>query len=108
MNLKEYQQKASRTINPDLDKRSMKVNMSMGISGESGETIDMIKKEIFHGHDIDLEELKKEIGDILWYVAGLATAYDLDLDEIATLNIEKLKRRYPGGFSQELSKNRKE
>jgi NTP pyrophosphatase (non-canonical NTP hydrolase) len=108
MNLKEYQQKASRTINPDLDERSMKVNMTMGISGESGETIDMIKKEIFHGHDIDLGELKKEIGDILWYVAGLATAYDLDLDEIATLNIEKLKRRYPGGFSQELSKNRKE
>ena len=108
MNLKEYQEKASRTINPDLNKRDVKINMSMGISGEAGETIDMITKEIFHGHSINIEDLKKEIGDILWYVAGLATAYNLNLDEIGLMNIEKLKRRYPGGFTEELSKNRKE
>ncbi len=108
MNLKDYQDKASRTINPDLNKRDIKINMAMGISGEAGETIDMIKKEIFHGHDINIKDLKKEIGDILWYVAGLATAYNLSLEEIGLMNVEKLKRRYPEGFTEELSKNRKE
>lgn len=68
---------------------------------------ELLKKHLFHGHTLDLDKLKKECGDVLWYVAYLCKVFQFDLNEVAELNIAKLKARYPDGFSSELSQNRK-
>lgn len=77
-----------------------------GLAGESGETIDYLKKVFFHSHKLDEVKLKKEIGDVLWYLAELCSAFGFSLQEIADLNIEKLAKRYQGQFSAEKSQNR--
>lgn len=94
-------------IMDDLDIGGV-VNASFGLSGETGELNDMIKKYIFHGHQLDFEKVKKEIGDIMWYVAMMCESFHFDMSEIAQMNIDKLKARYPEGFSEEASQNRKE
>ena len=67
---------------------------------------DLIKKSVFHGHDVDKGEIKKELGDVLWYLSQIARLAGLSLEEVAVANIEKLSRRYPDGFSREASINR--
>ncbi len=84
------------------------VNGAMGLCGESGEVADLLKKHIFHGEDLNLDNLKKELGDVCWYIAQICNAAGLKLEDVMRGNIEKLKRRYPDGFSEEASKNRKE
>lgn len=108
MTVKEYQELAMRTVNPDLDKRDMLINSVMGLCGESGEAIDIVKKWFAHGHELDRDHLKKELGDIAWYLAEAATALDIGLDEVLDANIEKLRKRYPEGFATEKSLNRDE
>lgn len=83
------------------------LNGALGITGEAGEVADLIKKHVFHGHDLDRGEIVKELGDVCWYVALLASSIGVGLDEILERNIEKLKRRYPEGFSSVASINRK-
>lgn len=83
------------------------LNGALGITGEAGEVADLIKKHVFHGHDLNRDEIVKELGDVCWYVALLATSIGVGLDEILERNIEKLKRRYPEGFSSAASINRK-
>jgi NTP pyrophosphatase (non-canonical NTP hydrolase) len=107
MKFNEYQQATERTANGG-EKEKRFANFGMGIAGEAGEVCDYLKKVVFHGHELDRERLKKELGDVMWYVATLATTADLTLEEIATANIEKLKARYPEGFSSEHSINRDE
>lgn len=75
--------------------------------GEAGEVIELLKKCLGHGHDLDLEKLKKELGDILWYIARIASKNNLLMSEVLQSNIDKLKLRYPNGFSIQDSKNRK-
>lgn len=108
----EYQQLAERTANLDLNtqKGERLINFSFGLMGETGEVIDCLKKILFHGHDLELnqDKLKFELGDCLWYIATLANTTGLKLEDIAIANIEKLKARYPNGFSQERSINRTE
>ena len=82
MNINEYQKLAMRTINPKLDKRDMLINSVMGLCGESGEAIDIVKKWFANGHELDKEHLAKELGDIAWYLAEAATALDLNLEDI--------------------------
>lgn len=106
MNINEYQKLAMRTINPKLDKRDMLINSVMGLCGESGEAIDIVKKWFAHGHELDKEHLSKELGDIAWYLAEASTALDLNLEDIFQANIENLKKRYPEGFEKEKSINR--
>lgn len=84
------------------------LNAALGLSGEVGELNDMIKKFIFHGHAMDEGEFKKEIGDILWYLAMMCKACGYNLDVIMEMNIQKLLKRYPEGFDSERSKNRVE
>lgn len=84
------------------------LNGALGLTGESGEVSDMIKKYIFHGHDLDRDELIKELGDVCWYLALLCTAIGVDMSEVMSRNIEKLKARYPEGFSESASINRTE
>ena len=108
MTINEYQNLAMRTVNPDLDKDQMLINAVMGLCGESGEAIDIVKKWYAHGHELDREHLKKELGDIAWYIAEAATALGLPLDEILEANIDKLRKRYPEGFATERSVDRAE
>jgi len=81
---------------------------SLGLSGEVGELNDMIKKWIFHKSDMDITHAKKELGDIMWYVACMAKSFGWSLEEIMQLNIDKLKERYPDGFDTEKANNRRE
>ena len=106
MQINEYQNLAMRTLNPELSKREVLINSVMGLCGESGEAIDIVKKWMAHGHELDKDHLAKELGDIAWYLAEAATALDMDLEDILQANIEKLKRRYPDGFSYERSRMR--
>ena len=84
------------------------LNGALGLTGEAGEVADQIKKTIFHGHDLDRDGLIKELGDVCWYLALLCHAIDVPLEEVMIRNIEKLKKRYPEGFSESASINRKE
>lgn len=106
MNANEYQALALRTLNPELDKAEMLLNSVMGLCGESGEAIDLVKKHRMHGHPFDRESFAKELGDVAWYLAEAAAAIDLDLETVLQMNIDKLKARYPEGFSSERSQAR--
>ena len=103
MTVNEYQRLAMKTLNPDLDKKDVLINGVMGLCGESGEAIDIVKKWLAQGHELDREKLAKELGDIAWYLAETAYALDLSLEEVLSANIEKLKKRYPEGFATERS-----
>ena len=85
---------------------------AVGMSAESGEFIEVVKKMIFQGKPVNEENLfhlKRELGDVMWYVAQACMALDTSFDEIVEMNVEKLKSRYPGGeFDVHFSENRKE
>lgn len=108
MDFNDYQQHARVTANDKGTLEKKLTNWALGLTGEAGEVADIIKKFVFHGHELDREELSKELGDTLWYLANLA--YDLDLwfSDVAEENIEKLRGRYPKGFDVLKSINRKE
>ena len=106
MTVNKYQNLAMRTLNPELDKKDVLINSVMGLCGESGEAIDIVKKWLAHGHPLDKEKLIKELGDVAWYLAEAATALDVPLEEILQGNIDKLRARYPEGFDSERSINR--
>lgn len=83
------------------------LNGCLGLAGESGEVLDMVKKWVFHEKDLDKDHLKKEIGDVMWYVAMLCESFGFDLDEILQMNVDKLRARYPEGFDPEKANHRK-
>lgn len=105
MNFNEYQELAERTAK-GLDKEKRLANFGLGISGEAGEVTDYIKKVLFHGHVLNKDKMKEELGDVLWYIATIGTTVGLSLEDIAESNILKLKKRYPEGFDKEKSVNR--
>lgn len=74
------------------------LNGVLGLTGEAGEVSDLVKKGIFHEKGIDLEHLKKECGDVMWYVAMICEACGFSLDDVMQTNIDKLIARYPDGF----------
>ena len=108
MTVNEYQKLAMTTLNPELNKKDVLINGVMGLCGESGEAIDIVKKHLAQGHDLDREGLIKELGDIAWYLAETATALDVTLEEVLERNIEKLRKRYPEGFDTEKSRSRRD
>ncbi len=108
MNVNDYQKLAMRTLNPEIDKKELILNAAMGLCGESGEVIDLVKKHLFQGHDLDDEKLIKELGDVAWYLAEAATALNVNLSEILEKNIKKLENRFPDGFNSNRSINRGE
>lgn len=101
-----YQKQAMATLNPALGKKDILINGVMGLCGEAGEAIDLVKKHLHQGHELDRQALKKELGDIAWYLAETAYALDLTLEDVLTANLEKLKARYPEGFDTERSVQR--
>jgi len=106
MTANEYQTLAMTTLNPALSKKDVLINGVMGLCGEAGEAIDIVKKWLAQGHELDKEGLAKELGDIAWYLAETAYALDIPLEDIFRGNIEKLKNRYPDGFDAGRSINR--
>ena len=106
MTLNEYQRLTMTTLNPALSQKDILINGVMGLCGEAGETIDLVKKHLHQGHDLDREKLTKELGDIAWYLAEAAYALDVSLDAVLEGNIVKLKSRYPEGFDTEKSIHR--
>ena len=106
MEINEYQKLAMTTLNQDIEKKDILINAVMGLCSESGEAIDIVKKQLFQGHELDEEHLKEELGDIAWYLAEAAEALGVGLDEIFVSNIEKLKKRFPDGFEADKSINR--
>lgn len=115
MDFNTYQVAAARTLarrpleqyTPEEMKAKLGL-MALGVTGEAGEVADLIKKHLGHGHELVREHLLKEIGDVLWYLAAFATLLDVNLEDVAAQNIAKLQARYPNGFSEQDSINRKE
>lgn len=108
MTINEYQKLAMTTLNPELSNKDVLINGVMGLCGESGEAIDIVKKWLAQGHELDKEKLAKELGDVAWYLAETAYALDIPLEDILQGNIDKLKKRYPDGFRTADSLNRTE
>jgi len=106
MTVNEYQKLAMTTLNPTLSQKDVLINGVMGLCGESGEVIDIVKKHLAQGHELDREAMIKELGDVAWYLAETATALDVDLETVLCGNIDKLKKRYPEGFDRLRSINR--
>ena len=107
MTANEYQVLAMKTLNKDLDEREVLINGVMGLCGESGEVIDLVKKHISQGHPLNKDKIVEELGDVLWYIAELATILNVTIEDIMKYNINKLSQRYEGGFTVEQSINRK-
>lgn len=101
----EYQRLALRTAG-DGDIKYLIENGVMGLNGEAGECIDIVKKWRFQGHPLDSKKLKDELGDVLWYVAITAAAIGCELNDVMQHNIDKLRKRYPEGFDVERSVHR--
>ena len=108
MQVNEYQKAAMATLNLALDKKDVLINSIMGLCGESGEAIDIVKKWLMQGHELDKEHLVRELGDVAWYLAEAATALDIPLEAVFQGNLDKLRQRFPNGFDTGASVNRKE
>jgi len=111
MNVDDYQKetkKSARKVDESFPQELSIAILCMGLAGESGEVVDLLKKHLGHGHDLDKTKLTKELGDVTWYVSEIANAFGIKLSDILQVNIDKLRKRYPDGFSEEASKNRKE
>lgn len=102
MTLNEYQMAAQRTSAGEnkLD------NGCLGLAGESGECCDILKKHRFQGHELDVNHLIEELGDVMWYVAEAAAGLGVTLEDVAKRNVEKLELRYPSGFDAQRSIHR--
>ena len=91
MNVDDYQQEAMSLLNPALNPQDVLENALMGLCGESGEAIDLLKKHRFQGHPLDKEKLKKELGDVAWYAQESAERAEAQLadapDDLARLNL---------------------
>ena len=101
-----YQIEASRTIPDGFTKEQMLDNAVYGLCGEIGELVDLLKKAKFQGHELDKEKAVLELGDVLWYVSLMAKGLGVELSEVASANIYKLRARYGEKFDPEKSINR--
>lgn len=104
-----YTQAVERTARGGADKarqREQLTNFALGLAGEAGEVVDLVKKHVFHEHILDRVHLAEELGDVLWYVAALASTLGIPLEDIAAANVAKLLARYPEGFDAQRSRER--
>ncbi len=109
MDVNKYQKAALRTANHGIvDKVDVLTEGVMGLSGEAGECIDLLKKHILQGHVFDSERFAEELGDVAWYLAISANAIGYNLETVLQMNIDKLRKRYPDGFDIKRSVNRDE
>ena len=108
----EYQTEVMRTaVSADLPialKGAAILEGVMGLCGESGECLELVKKRLFQGHKLDKRHLALELGDVAWYLAYAAHALGYDLETIMRMNVDKLWNRYPEGFDPKRSQKRQE
>lgn len=104
--LEDYRNDIKRTMNKDLTHDQALTMLSMGLAGEAGELVDAMKKKVFHGHSLDRADVIKEMGDVLWYLINMMNELGIEPEAVLKININKLKSRYPEGFSEEASKAR--
>lgn len=102
MTLKEYQAFAAHGIHEATLEREPIVGFALGLAGEAGEVVDDIKKRIFHGREVPMEHTAEELGDVLWYVANIATQCGFSLDDIIQQNVDKLTSRYPEKYQRDI------
>ena len=107
MLLNEYQVLASRTSNPNSEVEKAMLIAALGLNGEAGEVGDTVKKIFGHGHMFDKGAVAEELGDVLWYIAEMAGLCGYTLEQVASMNVKKLLKRYPDGFSSAASIGRK-
>jgi len=98
MTVNEYQELAMKVLNSEADNKDVLINGAMGLCSESGEAINIVKKYLTQATPLDRSKLVEELGDITWYVAEVATALGLDLEDVLVRNIGKLKMRHPEKF----------
>lgn len=84
------------------------LHAAMGISGESGELMDAVKKHVLYNKSLDLDNVKEELGDLCWYLALMIDQIGSSFEEIMKLNHDKLEKRYPGGFTEKLAQERRD
>lgn len=101
MQFNDYQKFAAKGIRRESEGKNLLVGFALGLGGESGEVLDDIKKREYHGRDISIEHTAEELGDVLWYVANLATQLGYSLEDIVEYNVHKLKNRYPDLYKEE-------
>ena len=106
MSLNEYQALAQRTSRKELTPREHLFNGILGLAGETGECADLVKKHFYQDGREIIQNLKDEAGDVLWYVVEVISAMGWTLEEVAKHNVDKLKQRYPEGFSADRSLHR--
>ena len=106
MTINEYQREALRTASGMSKEYPLILNGVLGLGGESGECLDIVKKHLFQGHELDKDHLAEELGDVAWYLAVSAHALGYDLETILQGNVDKLRKRYPEGFDPERSLHR--
>jgi NTP pyrophosphatase (non-canonical NTP hydrolase) len=106
MNINDYQLKAARTCTK-IDGAIMDdLHMVLGMQTEAAEIADVYKKHIAYKKELDLVNVKEEIGDLMWYIANMCNMHGWDLREILDTNIAKLEARYPEKFTEEQAINR--
>jgi NTP pyrophosphatase (non-canonical NTP hydrolase) len=106
LTLAEYERAAARTINQSLTPDERLVDAAAGLAEEGGEVVGLVRKHLFMRHALDRARLTTELGDALWCLTGVAAAIGVSLDEVAQANLEKLRRRYPDGYSDVASVRR--
>ena len=103
-----FQREARRSLRDDLPYEAMCSNMCMGLAGEIGEVIDIMKKHIYQGKELDITDVIEEIGDVLWYIANFCNVNNITMDECMESNIKKLRERFPNGFTIKDANERKD
>jgi len=105
LTLADYQRAAARTLNRSLTPNERLLDAAAGLAEEAGEVLGLVRKHLFMRHDLDRARLLIELGDALWCLTAIAGALDLTLEDAAAANLEKLRRRYPEGYSDEASRS---
>jgi len=103
MDLKEYQELAKKTAKKFDSKEKEILTWGLGITGEAGDVTSCIKKTFAHDNNQE-SGIKENLGDALWYAAMICNFFNWDMNDVLNENIEKLKKRYPNGFTVENAK----
>ena len=106
MTFDEYERAAARTVNASLSPEQRLVDAAAGLAEEAGEVLGHVRKHLFMGHALDRERVTRELGDTLWCLATVASCLGLTLDDVAAVNVDKLRQRYAEGYSDEASRAR--
>ncbi len=99
MDFDRYQSLAGRTRNTALDEREHLLDAAAGLAEEAGEVLGTVRKHLFQDRPLDRQVVTRELGDALWCLSAVASALGISLGDVAHTNVEKLRLRYPDGFT---------